>query len=139
MRLLNLFDRSLSSNSKKWRRFFTISLLEKHVVSSTIQARREPFSNTQGTLWRFRTRARFFAHTGSDKLLDLPRSCPGCGAFAQITDPAQAGYYGLTRKAVQGFIAWSRKVQAGLGEKEFGSSLELKHHYPPGKSKNHQG
>lgn len=34
----------------------------------------------------------------------LPLQCTGCGAFTQTTDPAQAGYVNLERKAVQEYL-----------------------------------
>lgn len=39
------------------------------------------------------------------QLLELPRSCPGCGAFAQITNAGQPGFYSANRKTVRAFIA----------------------------------
>ena len=41
----------------------------------------------------------------SQQLLDLPRSCPGCGAFTQAVSPDQPGYYSTNRKSVKAFIA----------------------------------
>lgn len=38
------------------------------------------------------------------QLLNLPRSCPGCGAFTQIVSPEQPGFYGTNRKSVKAFI-----------------------------------
>lgn len=35
----------------------------------------------------------------------LPWSCPGCGAFTQIVDPKEAGFYTTTRKSVKAYIA----------------------------------
>lgn len=39
------------------------------------------------------------------QLLDLPRSCPGCGAFTQAVSPDQPGFYSTNRKSVKAFIA----------------------------------
>ena len=39
------------------------------------------------------------------QLLDLPRSCPGCGAFTQAVSPGRPGFYSTNRKAVKAFIA----------------------------------
>lgn len=39
------------------------------------------------------------------RLLTLPRTCPGCGAFTQITNPNNAGFYSLNRKSVSAFVA----------------------------------
>lgn len=39
------------------------------------------------------------------RLLTLPRTCPGCGAFTQITNPNNAGFYSLKRKSVNAFVA----------------------------------
>ena len=41
----------------------------------------------------------------SRQLLDLPRSCPGCGAFTQAISPDQPGFYSTNRKSVKAFIA----------------------------------
>ena len=41
----------------------------------------------------------------SQQLLDLPRSCPGCGAFTQAVSPDQPGFYSTNRKSVKAFIA----------------------------------
>jgi len=38
-------------------------------------------------------------------LRELPRSCPGCGAFTQSVSPDQPGYYSTSRKSVKAFIA----------------------------------
>ena len=43
------------------------------------------------------------------QLLNLPRSCPGCGAFTQSVSPEQPGFYGTNRKSVKAFI--DRNVQ----------------------------
>lgn len=37
------------------------------------------------------------------QLVDLPRSCPGCGAFTQAISPDQPGFYSTNR--VKAFIA----------------------------------
>ncbi|CAD6593039.1 MAG: hypothetical protein ASARMPREDX12_006671 [Alectoria sarmentosa] len=55
------------------------------------------------------------------QLLDLPRLCPGCGAFTQIVSPEQPGFYGINRKSVRAFI--DRNGQsAGKG---YGGESEL--------------
>ena len=38
------------------------------------------------------------------RILSLPRSCPGCGAFTQTVSPNQPGFYGTNRKSVKAFI-----------------------------------
>lgn len=38
-------------------------------------------------------------------LLTLPITCPGCGAFTQITNPKNAGFYSLKRNSVNVFLA----------------------------------
>ena len=53
------------------------------------------------------------------QLLELPRSCPGCGAFTQIVSPDQPGFYSTNRKSVKAFIA--RHGQA-LGRGQSGES-----------------
>lgn len=35
---------------------------------------------------------------------NLPHSCPGCGAPSQTLDPKEAGFYSVTRSAVQDFL-----------------------------------
>lgn len=107
--------------------------------SKTIQARLLPFPETQESSYYFQTPARYFSLAESEKILDLPRSCPGCGGFAQTTNPDQAGFYGVTRKAVQAFIAWSRNVPTELGEQESGPARGLTHGFLPGESNNHKG
>ena len=53
------------------------------------------------------------------QLLDLPRSCPGCGAYTQTISPEQPGFYGNNRKSVKAFIG--RKGQCP-GEGDHGES-----------------
>ena len=38
------------------------------------------------------------------QLLNLPWSCPGCGAYTQVVSPDQAGFYSASRKSVKEFI-----------------------------------
>lgn len=38
------------------------------------------------------------------QILNLPRSCPGCGALTQTVSPEQPGFYGTNRKSVKTFI-----------------------------------
>lgn len=54
------------------------------------------------------------------QLLELPRSCPGCGAFTQILSPTQPGFYSTNRKSVKAFIARHGQASEGnqLGEAE---------------------
>ncbi|MCJ1423055.1 hypothetical protein MMC29_000936 [Sticta canariensis] len=54
-------------------------------------------------------------------LLDLPRTCPGCGAFTQIKDPSNPGFYSINRKAVNAFVAQQRH-----GLRETGENATLK-------------
>lgn len=49
-------------------------------------------------------------------LLDLPRTCPGCGAFTQIKDPSNPGFYSINRKAVNAFVAQRRHGLRETGE-----------------------
>ena len=69
--------------------------------------------------------ARPFSPTRPDPVLDLPRFCPGCGAFTQSTIPDQPGYYGVNRKAVQAFLAWSRNIHTELDDKSSGPARGL--------------
>lgn len=56
------------------------------------------------------------------QLLELPRSCPGCGAFSQILSPDQPGFYSINRKSVKAFVA--RHEQAPSSESLGKSELE---------------
>lgn len=40
----------------------------------------------------------------TSQLLNLPQSCPGCGAFTQTVSPEQPGFYSTNRKSVKTFI-----------------------------------
>ncbi|PKS09687.1 hypothetical protein jhhlp_004307 [Lomentospora prolificans] len=42
--------------------------------------------------------------TDKPALRRLPLQCTGCGAFTQTTDPAQAGYFNLQRRAVREYL-----------------------------------
>ena len=53
------------------------------------------------------------------QLLELPKSCPGCGAFTQIVSPDQPGFYSTNRKSVKAFIARHGQV---LGKGQAGES-----------------
>lgn len=50
-------------------------------------------------------------------LLDLPRTCPGCGAITQFTDPSNPGFYGINRKSVSAFVTQRRRGMREAGEK----------------------
>lgn len=39
------------------------------------------------------------------QLLELPQSCPGCGAFTQLVSPDQPGFYSTSRQSVKAFVA----------------------------------
>lgn len=43
------------------------------------------------------------------QLSNLPRSCPGCGAFTQVVRPEQPGFYGTNRKSMKAFIGRNRQ------------------------------
>lgn len=139
MRFWTFSRRSSIRNSVKLRKITAIFFFEKRHLFHSRQGRLWPISKIQGSYFNFRTFSRFFSHIGSDILLDLPRSCPGCGAFTQTTNPDQAGYYGEARKAVQAFIAWSRKVPTEQQEKDYKSAPGSTHRCLPTLSKNHQG
>ena len=49
------------------------------------------------------SRGHLFA--SSSAFLPLPLQCPGCGAFAQSTNPEHAGYYNTSRKYVKTYLA----------------------------------
>ena len=55
------------------------------------------------------------------QLLDLPRSCPGCGALTQIVSPEQPGFYGINRKSVRAF----RDRNGQSAGKGYGGESEL--------------
>ena len=40
----------------------------------------------------------------SQEFRHLPLTCPGCGAFSHDQNPADAGFYTLTRKPVETFL-----------------------------------
>lgn len=48
------------------------------------------------------------------QLLELPRSCPGCGAFTQVVSPEQPGFYTTNRRSVKAFIASHERVHKGV-------------------------
>ena len=48
----------------------------------------------------------------------LPWTCPGCGAFTQLSNPDEAGFYSSTRKSVKALIS------SGNGPATDGSSVE---------------
>lgn len=50
-------------------------------------------------------------------LLDLPRTCPGCGAFTQIRDSSNPGFYSINRKSVNAFVAQRRHALREAGER----------------------
>ena len=51
------------------------------------------------------------------QLLDLPLSCPGCGASTQTTKPLQPGFYSTNRKPAKAFITDRKQASsAGLHE-----------------------
>lgn len=52
------------------------------------------------------------------QLLDLPRSCPGCGAYTQAVSPDQPGFYSTNRKSVQAFVARHGSKADDHGEAE---------------------
>ena len=63
---------------------------------SSIQKRRQHVETAAATTHNLPT---------PQQLLDLPRSCPGCGAFTQAVSPDQPGFYSTNRKSVKAFIA----------------------------------
>ena len=56
-------------------------------------------------------------------LKQLPWSCPGCGAYTQLVEPDEAGYYSLTRKSVRSFLKAQRKREGAIE-----SGQEILHH-----------
>ncbi len=49
--------------------------------------------------------------------LDLPISCPGCGALTQDVDPGEAGFYTRSRRAVKSYLRSSRQ-NAAIGPQD---------------------
>lgn len=139
MRLLAFSKGSYSWNWVKLRKLSTKIALKKLNLHDNIQRRLATYANSLESLCYFTTLAKQFSHAESDRLLDLPRCCPGCGAFTQITNPDQAGFYGTTRKAVRAFIAWSKNVQRRQVEKEFGLAPGFAHRFSLAKSNNQEG
>lgn len=88
----------------------------------------------------FLNAARLISTARSDKSLVLPRSCPGCGAFAQCTSPNQAGFYDFARKAVQAFVVWTKNIQTRLQEpRSSDPSFDLTQQFNPGELNGDQG
>lgn len=139
MRLPTFTTRSLSWTTTNLHNLSTCIFNDKRDLSQIPQGRLVPFSETQRSPCYLPKPAKPFSPLGLDKLLDLPRSCPGCGAFTQGTSPDQPGFYGANRKAVQAFIAWSRNKQAGLEENSPGKALESTHRYFPRQPNGSQG
>lgn len=44
------------------------------------------------------------ANITSAPILDLPESCPGCGAHTHLNDPNEPGYYDIDRKSVKLYL-----------------------------------
>ncbi|KAL9115215.1 MAG: hypothetical protein Q9227_001009 [Pyrenula ochraceoflavens] len=55
------------------------------------------------------------------RILDLPHSCPGCGAPSQQTYPERAGFFSLQRKAVKQFFRELDGVTKSLDSTASGS------------------
>ncbi|KAH8903954.1 hypothetical protein BR93DRAFT_900727 [Coniochaeta sp. PMI_546] len=47
---------------------------------------------------------------------DLPVACPGCGALSQISEPEQAGYFNVERKAIQSYLGLHKETQRARKE-----------------------
>lgn len=48
----------------------------------------------------------------SSQLLVLPKTCPGCGAHAQLVNSQEAGYYTRDRKSVRNYLLAQNRVGA---------------------------
>lgn len=124
-------------------RICTIPLLSSSTTSApslrSLKDALRHFTRPSESPCHLRNSAKHFSSIGLDKLLDLPRSCPGCGAFTQNTSPDQPGFYGANRKAVQAFIAWSRSKQVGLKESTLGKAPESTYRFFPQQPNGDQG
>ena len=139
MRLSACTTRSFSWSIAYLHNPSTFIFNDKRALSQIPQSRLAPFYETSEPPCHLRNSAKCFSSVGLDKLLDLPRSCPGCGAFTQSTSPDQPGFYGANRKAVQAFIAWSRSKQAGLKENTSGDAPESTYRFFPKQPNGDQG
>ena len=64
--------------------------------------------------------------SSSNEVSGLPRSCPGCGAYAQDVNPQQPGFYSRSRKSVNAFITEIRQQRIGqnaIGPPSFEQTL----------------
>ncbi|MCJ1320826.1 hypothetical protein MMC15_006167 [Xylographa vitiligo] len=73
----------------------------------------------------------------STQLSLLPWTCPGCGAYTQIQNTNDAGFYTSSRKAVKAFVSARRRAlhgyvtggvgmnEPGVGNPDFQTSTEL--------------
>lgn len=87
-------------------------------------SRRPPILNRQGPVSKIHTEhSPDYVTQSSSLLLDLPRSCPGCGAFTQNISTDAAGYYNPQRKSVQAFFG--RATQKSVSP-EFKEAVLLK-------------
>lgn len=51
---------------------------------------------------------------------NLPLQCHGCGAFSQTSEPDQAGYYDVSRKAVRRFLGQEQEQERNSVKEERG-------------------
>ncbi|KAF2036178.1 hypothetical protein EK21DRAFT_52345 [Setomelanomma holmii] len=56
----------------------------------------------------------------------LPRSCPGCGAPAQVFDKKEAGYYNVERKVVRDYLGWNENKAQDVSQENDVYSNALK-------------
>ena len=71
-----------------------------------------------------RTTATTLKILGDTQLRDLPRCCPGCGAYTQFVSSGEAGFYSGDRKSVKAYL--NREVEgsgANLKESELYNSV----------------
>lgn len=63
----------------------------------------------------------------------LPLQCTGCGAFTQTTEPEQAGYFRLQRKAIQEYLGLAEPKPSKAEEVEEGDRVveEVIRNLPP--------
>ena len=110
-------------------RFFAEASLTQHRIPTflcPISLRLLP----RGRICKYRLQSRSLQVKTTDRprkdlsppshLLSLLITCPGCGAFAQITNPNKAGFYSLKRKSVNAFLA-----QRGFQSKKCDSTSDL--------------
>lgn len=88
-----------------------------HSLAGFVRRRRGCDLSSHSRRFQVQTSSKPHQHLPSPSLLlDLPRNCPGCGAFTQIKDPSNPGFYSVNRKSVNVFVAQRRHGLREAGE-----------------------